>query len=130
LRQRRSRFAEDPERAFAAAGPHLLYQANAYIEFGMFGPPDSTPRFTEPQQLLDVGLYRVLDAGVAAEDLTSLIRSGPVVDCFAWTLFPGESLPSAAERLEYIAHHLIPAVRSRLAVSEPQAQEVSHDRRQ
>ena len=35
--------AEDPERTFAGVGKHVLYQVNAYIEFGAFGPPSGSP---------------------------------------------------------------------------------------
>lgn len=106
--------AEDPERAFATLAPALLYQVNAYGEFGMFGAMDP---FTDARQLLDLGLYRLLDAGGAVVELTRLISSGPVVDCFSWTLFPGEPLDGAAERLEYFAGRVIPAVRATNASS-------------
>ena len=100
--------ADDPERAFAAVAPHILYQVNAYAEFGMFG--DLSP-LTDAQQLVDLGFYRLLDADGAVAELLRLIASGPVVDCFSWTLFPGEALESASERLEYFANRVIPAVR-------------------
>ena len=45
-------------------------------------------------------------------DPQQLIASGPVVDCFSWTLFPGEPLERAPERLEYVATRVIPAVRA------------------
>jgi alkanesulfonate monooxygenase SsuD/methylene tetrahydromethanopterin reductase-like flavin-dependent oxidoreductase (luciferase family) len=107
--------AEDPERTFAAIGPHVLYQVNKYIEYGAFGPPDLIPPLTDPQQVIDQGHYRLLDAAGAVAELVPIIGSGPVVDCFGWTLFPGESLESAAERVEYTATRVIPAVRQRLA---------------
>jgi alkanesulfonate monooxygenase SsuD/methylene tetrahydromethanopterin reductase-like flavin-dependent oxidoreductase (luciferase family) len=106
--------ARDPERTFAAIGEHLLYQVNKYIEYGAFGPPELVPRLTEPQQVVDQGHYRLLDAAGAVDELVPMLATGPVVDCFSWTLFPGEALESAAERLEYMAAHFIPEVRRRL----------------
>jgi alkanesulfonate monooxygenase SsuD/methylene tetrahydromethanopterin reductase-like flavin-dependent oxidoreductase (luciferase family) len=106
--------APDPERTFAAIGQHVMYQVNAYIDFGMFGPPAQTPRLTEPRQLIEQGHYRLLDGPAAVEELVRQVRSGPVVDCFSWTLFPGEPLDSAAERLEYLAANVIPAVHARV----------------
>ena len=106
--------AEDPERTFAAIGQHALYQVNKYIEYGAFGPPELIPRLTDPQQVIEQGHYRLLDAAAAADELVAIIQSGPVVDCFGWTLFPGESLDSAAARIEYAAQHLVPAVRTKL----------------
>jgi alkanesulfonate monooxygenase SsuD/methylene tetrahydromethanopterin reductase-like flavin-dependent oxidoreductase (luciferase family) len=110
--------AEDPERTFAAIGEHLLYQVNAYASYGAFGPPDLVPRLTEPAQLLEQGHYRLFDAPRAAAELAAIVSSGPVVDCFSWTLFPGEPLESAAARLEYAATELLPEVR-RLAAGIP-----------
>ncbi|HVA05484.1 MAG TPA: LLM class flavin-dependent oxidoreductase [Acidimicrobiales bacterium] len=101
--------ADDPERAFAAIAPHVLYQVNAYAEFGMFG--DAAP-LTDAQQLVDLGFYRLLDAEAAVAELLRIISSGPVVDCYSWTLFPGEPVESASERLEYFATRVIPAVRN------------------
>ena len=107
--------AEDPERAWAAVGNAVLYQVNRYIDFGIFGPPGSVPRLTDPQQVLDINQYRLLDGPAAVDELVRQVRSGPVVDCFSWTLFPGEPLTQAAERLEYFASHVMPAVRETLA---------------
>ena len=107
--------AEDPERTFAAVAPHILYQVNAYADYGAFGPPETVPRLTEPQQLLDHGHYQLHDAASAADALVPMLAGGPVVDCFSWTLFPGEPLDRAAERIEYAAAQLLPLVRARLA---------------
>jgi alkanesulfonate monooxygenase SsuD/methylene tetrahydromethanopterin reductase-like flavin-dependent oxidoreductase (luciferase family) len=104
--------ADDPERAFASLAPHILYQVSAYAEFGMFG--DVAP-LTDARQLVDLGFYRLLDADRAVAELRRLLASGPVVDCFSWTLFPGETLDSASERLEYFAARVIPALRSAVA---------------
>jgi len=107
--------ADDPEREFARIGKHVLYQVNAYAEYGAFGPPESVPRLTDPQRIIDQGLYRLLDGATAANELAEQIGAGPVVDCFCWTLFPGEPLDSAAGRLEYFADHVIPSVREAMA---------------
>jgi len=107
--------AEDPERAWASVGPAVLYQVNRYIDFGIFGRPGSVPRLTDPQQVLDMNQYRLLDGPGAVGELVRQIRSGPVVDCFSWTLFPGEPLDQAAERLEYFAAHVVPKVQEALA---------------
>jgi hypothetical protein len=64
--------------------------------------------------LLDLGMYRLLDADTAVRELLRQASSGPVVDFFSWTAFPGEPLASATERLEYLAAHVIPEVRKRL----------------
>jgi alkanesulfonate monooxygenase SsuD/methylene tetrahydromethanopterin reductase-like flavin-dependent oxidoreductase (luciferase family) len=111
--------AEDPERAWAAVGEAVLYQVNRYIDFGIFGRPGSVPRLTEPQEVLDMHQYRLLDGPAAVTELVGQIRSGRVVDCFSWTLFPGEPLEQAAERLEYFATRVMPQVRDALAGDPP-----------
>jgi hypothetical protein len=35
---------------------------NKYIEYGAFGPRDFIPPLTDPQQVIDQGHYRLLDA--------------------------------------------------------------------
>jgi alkanesulfonate monooxygenase SsuD/methylene tetrahydromethanopterin reductase-like flavin-dependent oxidoreductase (luciferase family) len=107
--------ADDPERTFATIGEHLLYQVNAYAAYGAFGPPELVPRLTDPAQLLEQGHYQLFDAPGAAAALAAIVASGPVVDTFGWTLFPGEPLDGAAARLEYAAAELLPAVRRLLA---------------
>jgi alkanesulfonate monooxygenase SsuD/methylene tetrahydromethanopterin reductase-like flavin-dependent oxidoreductase (luciferase family) len=107
--------AEDPERTWAAIGEHVLYQVDAYADFGMFGPPETAMRFETPKQIVDSGFYRLLDGPTAAAELTAQLATGPVVDVFSWSLFPGEPLDSAAERLEYLATTVIPTVRAAVA---------------
>jgi alkanesulfonate monooxygenase SsuD/methylene tetrahydromethanopterin reductase-like flavin-dependent oxidoreductase (luciferase family) len=104
--------AEDPEQAWAAAAPHVMYQVNGYIDFGMFGP---MPRLTDPQQVLDMGMYQLFDGPAAADELVRQIGAGPVIDCFSWSMFPAEPIDQAAERLEYFARVVIPAVRQGLS---------------
>jgi alkanesulfonate monooxygenase SsuD/methylene tetrahydromethanopterin reductase-like flavin-dependent oxidoreductase (luciferase family) len=111
--------ADDPERTFARMGEHVLYQVNKYAEYGAFGPPDLVPRLTDPAQLVELGHYRLLDGPAAAAELAAQISGGPVVDCFSWTLFPGEPLESAAERIDYFARTVIPDVRARVSAPEP-----------
>jgi hypothetical protein len=107
--------AEDPEREFARMGRHVLHQINAYAEFGAFGPPADVPRLDDPQQVVALGHYQLLDGPAAAELLVRQIRSGPVEDVFSWTLFPGEPVESAGARLEYFAATVMPSVRAELA---------------
>jgi hypothetical protein len=90
-----------------------LYQVNAYAAFGAFGPPGNVPPLSDPVQLLEVGHYRLFDADGAAAELARIVDGAPVVDWFGWTLFPGEPLDSAAERIEYTARHVRPALQSR-----------------
>lgn len=110
--------AEDPEREWAEVGPHALYQINTYIAWGAFGPPDQTPRFESPQQLVDAGVYRLLDAPGAAATLTDLLRARPQIrDVHHWAQIPGESVEHGNRRVEYFASRVIPEVRARLSAA-------------
>ncbi|MFC5947297.1 LLM class flavin-dependent oxidoreductase [Pseudonocardia lutea] len=108
--------AEDPERTWARIGEHALYQLNEYISWGAFGPPDATPRFTDPQQILDAGAYQLWDADIAVTELTALLRERPQIrDVHFWAQLPGEPVDSGTERIEYLATKVMPRVRERLA---------------
>jgi alkanesulfonate monooxygenase SsuD/methylene tetrahydromethanopterin reductase-like flavin-dependent oxidoreductase (luciferase family) len=107
--------AADPEAEAAKVGPHVLYQANEYVAWGAFGPPDSVPRFPDAGTALREGLYRLYDADGAVNHLTQLLREYPeIVDVHFWAQFPGEPVESGSVRIEYIARHVLPRVRASL----------------
>jgi alkanesulfonate monooxygenase SsuD/methylene tetrahydromethanopterin reductase-like flavin-dependent oxidoreductase (luciferase family) len=107
--------AEDPEREAATVGPHALYQMNQYIEWGAFGPPESTPRFPDARAALTQALYRLQDADAAVNSLVELLEKYPQIkDLHFWARLPGEPLASGQRRLEYIAAKVLPRVRQAL----------------
>lgn len=104
--------SEDPERELARIGEHLLYQANEYIRWGAFGPPETTPLFETPAAAVANGLYELWDAEQAVTNLNALIDTYPQVkDIHFWAQFPGESVESGQRRLEYIAAKVLPRLR-------------------
>jgi alkanesulfonate monooxygenase SsuD/methylene tetrahydromethanopterin reductase-like flavin-dependent oxidoreductase (luciferase family) len=107
--------SEDPEREAEIVGPHVLYQSNQYIEWGAFGPPDTTPRFPDAKTALREGLYELWDADTAVTELTALLQKYPQIrDLHFWAQFPGESFESGQRRLEYVASQVLPRVRAAL----------------
>jgi alkanesulfonate monooxygenase SsuD/methylene tetrahydromethanopterin reductase-like flavin-dependent oxidoreductase (luciferase family) len=107
--------SEDPEREAEIVGPHVLYQSNQYIEWGAFGPPDTTPRFPDAKAALREGLYELWDADTAVTELTALLQKYPQIrDLHFWAQFPGESFESGQRRLEYVASQVLPRVRAAL----------------
>jgi alkanesulfonate monooxygenase SsuD/methylene tetrahydromethanopterin reductase-like flavin-dependent oxidoreductase (luciferase family) len=107
--------SDDPEREAAAVGPHALYQCNQYIEWGAFGPPDTTPRFPDAQTALSQGLYRLWDADTAVTEFVKLLREYPQIrDLHIWARLPGETVAAGQRRLEYVAKHVLPKVRAAL----------------
>ncbi len=101
--------AEDPEKEAAKIGDHVLYQVNEYIKWGAFGPPDSTPLFEDAPTAIENGLYELWDADRAVAELSGLIKNYPQIsDIHFWAQFPGESVESGSQRLQYIADKVLP----------------------
>ena len=107
--------AEDPERVWAKVGERALYQMNEYIAWGSFEEPDQLSQFPDAQALLDAGVYRLMDAASAAEELVALATEHPQVrDFHYWARLPGEPVESGSARIQYLADHVIPQVNARL----------------
>ena len=101
--------AEDPEAEAAKVGEHVLYQANEYIKWGAFGPPDQTPLFENAASAIENGLYELWDADMAVAQLSKLVSTYPNIrDIHFWAQFPGESVESGNARLRYIAEKVLP----------------------
>lgn len=97
--------AEDPERAFAKCGPHWLYQLNEYIVRG--GVPNATVPYESADKALADGLILLTDGDGAVATFNEAIGKG-AIDINIIPVMPGEPLDEAAERIEYIAAHVIP----------------------
>lgn len=104
--------AEDPEAEAHKVGDHILYQANEYIRWGAFGPPDSTPTFETAEAAIENGLYELWDADMAVTQLSKLVKDYPMIsDIHFWAQFPGESVESGNSRLRYIAENVLPRLK-------------------
>jgi alkanesulfonate monooxygenase SsuD/methylene tetrahydromethanopterin reductase-like flavin-dependent oxidoreductase (luciferase family) len=99
----------DPEAEARRVGPHVLYQANEYIRWGAFGPPETTPPFPSAADALAGGLYELWDADTAVEKLSALIDGSPLLsDIHFWAQFPGEPIAQGQRRIDYIAAEVLP----------------------
>ena len=104
--------AEDPEKEAHNVGEHILYQANEYIRWGAFGPPDETPVYESASEAIEKGLYELWDADMAVDRLKALVRDYPMIsDIHFWAQFPGEPLESGARRMQYVAEKVLPRLR-------------------
>ena len=99
--------ADDPERELARIEPYLLHYGNAYIEFGTFGDPTTIPRFADAASVVASGLVRALDGEAAARELAQLATDPAIVDVHWWSVWPGEPVEQANERLEYVARTVV-----------------------
>ena len=107
--------AEDPERVWAEVGERALHQMNEYIAWGSFEGPGQPSQFPDAQALLDAGVYRLMDASPAVEELAALATEHPQVrDFHYWAQLPGEPVESGSARIQYLADHVIPQVNARL----------------
>ena len=100
---------EDPERTIAEVGPHFMHQVNDYIDYGFLG---DVPHYTDPQKIVDDGVYLVLDADAAVAEFSSAVAAGAQEIQFL-PLLPGEPLEGASERLRYLSEKVIPRLRLR-----------------
>jgi alkanesulfonate monooxygenase SsuD/methylene tetrahydromethanopterin reductase-like flavin-dependent oxidoreductase (luciferase family) len=104
--------AEDPEAEMARVADHVLYQANEYIKWGAFGPPDQTPLYEDAATAIENGLYELWDADTAVQNLRRLIRDYPMIsDIHFWAQFPGEPVAAGNRRMHYIAEQVLPRLR-------------------
>lgn len=105
--------ADDPEREAARVAPHVLYQTNAYISWGAFGPPETTPLFPDGRTAIEGGLYTLWDPDTAARELTALLRAWPQIrDVHFWAKFPGESFEDGWKRVELLMGRVLPKVKA------------------
>jgi alkanesulfonate monooxygenase SsuD/methylene tetrahydromethanopterin reductase-like flavin-dependent oxidoreductase (luciferase family) len=104
--------AEDPEAEAARIADHILYQTNAYIQWGAFGPPDQATLYDDVFSAIENGLYELWDADMAVTKLKTLVADYPMIrDIHFWAQFPGEPLESGNRRLQYIAEKVLPRLR-------------------
>lgn len=104
--------AEDPAAEAERIGKHVLYQSNQYIEWGAFGPPETTPRFKTAKDAIEGGLYELWTAEQAVANLSALLERYPQIrDLHFWAQFPGEPVESGTRRMTYIAEKVLPRLR-------------------
>ncbi len=102
----------DPIAEAKRVAPHVLYQSNKYIEWGAFGPPETTPLYKDATQALAEGLYTVWTAEQAIESIATLLDKFPQMeDIHFWAQLPGEPIEQGQARVDYIASEVLPALR-------------------
>ena len=114
--------AADPEAEAVRIGEHVLHQANQYISWGAFGPPEATPLFPDAASAIAGGLYELCDAEGAVANLAQMLSDYPeIIDVHFWAQFPGEPVDGGSRRIEYIAKQVLPRLRAELKLSEAAA---------
>jgi alkanesulfonate monooxygenase SsuD/methylene tetrahydromethanopterin reductase-like flavin-dependent oxidoreductase (luciferase family) len=101
---------DDPERAYASAGPHFVHMYNDYIRRDAY--PDLEV-FEDPETALalgrEAGVLLVMDADAAIQAINRDIALG-ARDINLLTFMPGEDIDEVSARLQYISDKVIPGV--------------------
>jgi alkanesulfonate monooxygenase SsuD/methylene tetrahydromethanopterin reductase-like flavin-dependent oxidoreductase (luciferase family) len=93
---------EDPERALAELGEHMLFQVNAYIDYGFL----KVAPYANAADLVRDGFYAFVDADGARTLLETAAAAG-VDEVHFFGMLPGEDVESASRRLRYINRELV-----------------------
>lgn len=104
--------ADDPEKSFAEAADHIIYQANDYSQWlSAAGLQPLAPHLGDREQLRQSGLLQVVDPETAIRMIREFADSVPITHFYSWTLPPGLPPRWAQRHLELFASKVIPAFR-------------------
>jgi probable F420-dependent oxidoreductase len=104
--------SEDPEKTFAEAADHIIYQANNYSEWlSAAGLQPLSEQLRDREQLRQSGLLKVVDPGTAISMIRNFRDAVPLTHFYSWTLPPGLPPRWAQTHLELFAANVIPAFR-------------------
>jgi alkanesulfonate monooxygenase SsuD/methylene tetrahydromethanopterin reductase-like flavin-dependent oxidoreductase (luciferase family) len=99
--------SNDPEKTFAEAAGHVIYQVNNYslwLEAGGLQP--LAPQLNDREALRQSGLLQVVDPETAIRMIRDLADIVPITHFYSWTLPPGLPPPWAQTHLELFAWQL------------------------
>jgi len=103
--------SDDPDRAWAEIGEHVVYRWNSYNRY-MF---EGTSREADPPRYFDVDAVRDRFLIGTAEEVASVIRERtaglPVTDIYSWSDYPGISDSLIDRHLELTFTQLAPLLR-------------------
>ncbi|HTT77348.1 MAG TPA: LLM class flavin-dependent oxidoreductase, partial [Candidatus Binataceae bacterium] len=104
--------SDDPEKTFAEAADHVIYQANDYSKWlAAAGLNPLSEHLQDHEQLRKSGLLQVLTPAAAVEMIRTFADAVPITHFYSWTLPPGLPPQWAQRHLELFASKVIPAFR-------------------
>ncbi len=104
--------SDDPEKTFAEASDHIIYQVNNYSEWlAAAGLQPLAPHLSDHEELRQSGLLQVVDPDAAINMIRNFISEVPITHFYSWTLPPGLPPRWAQTHLELFASKVIPAFR-------------------
>src|ERR1700722_5839921 len=104
--------SNDPEKTFAEAADHIIYQANNYSAWlSAAGLSPLCEHLRDREQLRQSGLLQVVDPDTATKLIREFANNVPITHFYSWTLPPGLPPRWAQTHLELFATKVIPAFR-------------------
>ncbi|MGH7863759.1 MAG: LLM class flavin-dependent oxidoreductase [Candidatus Binataceae bacterium] len=103
--------SDDPEKTFAEAADHVIYQINNYAEWFTKAGAGVAQKIRDRDHLREVGALRVLDVDGCIKAIRDYARDVPLTHYFSWTLPPGLPARWVEPHLELFALKVIPAFR-------------------
>jgi alkanesulfonate monooxygenase SsuD/methylene tetrahydromethanopterin reductase-like flavin-dependent oxidoreductase (luciferase family) len=103
--------ALDPEKSWAEAAPHVLYQLNLYAEwFARSGMP-LLPHIRDAEHLRELGILNIVDVDTCIAMIQGMVNGVPLTHYYSFTLPPGLPASWIQPHLELFAGKVIPAFR-------------------
>jgi probable F420-dependent oxidoreductase len=104
--------SDDPEKTFAEAADHIIYQANNYSEWlSAARLQPLSAHLNDREGLRQSGLLQVVDPETAISTIRKFADDVPITHFYSWTLPPGLPPRWAQTHLELFASKVIPAFR-------------------
>ena len=104
--------SDDPEKTFAEAADHVMYQVNNYSEWLQAGGLQPlAPHIRDGDALKQSGLLHVVDPDTAISMIRNFVDTVPITHLYSWTLPPGLPPRWVQTHLELFASKVIPAFR-------------------
>ncbi len=104
--------SDDPEKTFAEAADHIIYQANNYsVWLSAAGLQPLAPHLSDREALRKSGLLQVVDPNTAISMIRRFADVVPLTHFYSWTLPPGLPPRWAQRHLELFTSKVIPAFR-------------------
>jgi alkanesulfonate monooxygenase SsuD/methylene tetrahydromethanopterin reductase-like flavin-dependent oxidoreductase (luciferase family) len=102
--------SSDPDKTFAEAADHIIYQANNYSAWlSAAGLSPLSDHLRDREQLRQSGLLKVVDPDTAITSIRDFVSNVPMTHFYSWTLPPGLPPRWAQDHLELLASKVIPA---------------------
>ena len=104
--------SNDPEKTFAEAADHIIYQSNNYTAWAEKAGQTRNPVYLRDHaHLRETGGLKVADPDTCIRMIREYIDQVPITHYYSWTLPPGLPPAWAQPHLELFASKVIPALR-------------------